>query len=145
MNRTALALALAACGLPAAPDALAAGPAAPRTLALHCERVFDARSGKVLGEHTVLVRDGRIAEVIPGRAKLADAESIVLADHTCTPGWTDLHVHLGVEVPTRLSDAEADLLRQFAGRRGEQAPRVGGTGDQGGGIFSRLKDAFSPK
>ena len=64
MNRTALALALAACGLPAAPDALAAGPAAPRTLALHCERVFDARSGKVLGEHTVLVRDGRIADKI---------------------------------------------------------------------------------
>ncbi|MBA3928847.1 MAG: amidohydrolase, partial [Xanthomonas sp.] len=50
-----------------------------------------------LGEHTVLVRDGRIAEVIPGRAKLADAESIVLGDRTCTPGWTDLHVHLGSE------------------------------------------------
>ena len=62
--------------------------AAATTLALHCERLFDARSGKVLGEHTVLVRDGRIAEVIPGRAKLADAESIVLADRTCTPGWT---------------------------------------------------------
>jgi len=94
MTKTLLALALAAVGVPAC-AAEAATPAT--TLALHCERLFDARSGKVLGEHTVLVRDGRIAEVIPGRAKLADAESIVLADRTCTPGWTDLHVHLGSE------------------------------------------------
>jgi len=93
MTKTLLALALAAAGLPAS----AAEPAAPATLALHCGKLFDARSGKVLGEHTVLVRDGRIAEVVPGRAKLADAESIVLDGHTCTPGWTDLHVHLGSE------------------------------------------------
>jgi imidazolonepropionase-like amidohydrolase len=92
MTKTLLALALASIGLPAV-----AQTAAPSTLALHCERLFDARTGKVLGEHTVLVRDGKIAEVIPGRAKLADAESIVLADRTCTPGWTDLHVHLGSE------------------------------------------------
>ncbi|MDR7067610.1 imidazolonepropionase-like amidohydrolase [Pseudoxanthomonas japonensis] len=93
MIKTVLAVALAAASL----SAHAAEPAAPSTLALHCERLFDARSGKVLGEHTVQVRDGRIAEVIPGRAKLADAESIVLGDRTCTPGWTDLHVHLGSE------------------------------------------------
>ena len=97
MNKTVLALAVAACGLSAGTTAVAAEPTAPAPLALHCERVFDARSGKILGEHTLLIRDGRIAEVIPGRAKLADAESIVLADHTCTPGWTDLHVHLDGE------------------------------------------------
>jgi len=44
-----------------------------------------------------------------------------------------------------LSDAEADLLRQFAALRGEQAPRIGNAADQGGGIFSRLKDAFTSK
>ena len=64
--------------------------------ALHCERLFDARSGKMLGEHTIVVRDGKIDSVVPGRAKLADGtESIVLASRTCMPGWTDLHVHLG--------------------------------------------------
>ena len=64
--------------------------------ALHCERLFDARSGKMLGEHTIVVRDGKIDSVVPGRAKLADGtESIVLAGRTCMPGWTDLHVHLG--------------------------------------------------
>ncbi|MHC9084548.1 metal-dependent hydrolase family protein [Luteimonas sp. RIT-PG2_3] len=64
--------------------------------AVHCDRLFDARSGRMLGEHTIVVEDGRIASVIPGRAKLAgDIESIVLGDRTCLPGWTDLHVHLG--------------------------------------------------
>ena len=75
----------------------AAAMAETRT-AVHCERLFDARSGRVLGEHTIVVADGRIAEVIPGRAKLEDGvESIVLGDRTCSPGWTDLHVHLGSE------------------------------------------------
>ncbi|MDR6840160.1 metal-dependent hydrolase family protein [Pseudoxanthomonas sacheonensis] len=64
--------------------------------ALHCERLFDARSGKMLGEHTIVVRNGKIDSVVPGRAKLAEGtESIVLAGRTCMPGWTDLHVHLG--------------------------------------------------
>ena len=70
------------------------GPAPAQ--AIHCERLFDARTGKVLGEHTLVVRDGRIDSVIPGRAKLAGGtESIVLTGHTCLPGFTDLHVHLG--------------------------------------------------
>ncbi|RPD88265.1 amidohydrolase family protein [Luteimonas sp. 100069] len=72
------------------------GAIAATQTALHCERLFDARSGRVLGEHTILVEDGRIREVIPGRAKLGgDVDSIVLAERTCSPGWTDLHVHLG--------------------------------------------------
>ena len=149
MNRTALALALAACGLPAAPDALATGPAAPRTLALHCERVFDARSGKVLGEHTVLVRDGRIAEVIPGRAKLADAESIVLPGHTCTPGWTDLHVHLdGESSPQSYSEGFRLDPVDFAYRSvgyAEKTLMAGFTSvrDLGGMVTLHLRDAIN--
>ena len=65
-------------------------------VALHCDRLFDARSGRVLGEHTIVVEDGRIRSVIPGRAKLPDGTgAIVLGDRTCLPGWIDLHVHLG--------------------------------------------------
>jgi len=89
------------------------------------EELIDVRPGTQPGE--VLMLRGR------GAARLRSGSR------------GDLHVHLGVEVPTRLSDAEADLLRQFAELRGEQAPRVGNAGDHGGGIFSRLKDAFSSK
>ena len=34
--------------------------------ALHCGKLFDSRSGKLLGPHVVVVRDGRIVSV--GRA-----------------------------------------------------------------------------
>jgi len=83
--------ALACAGLLLAPLSVLA-----QTTALHCERLFDARSGQVRGEHTILIENGLIREVVPGRAKLGgDVESIVLAGRTCSPGWTDLHVHLG--------------------------------------------------
>jgi imidazolonepropionase-like amidohydrolase len=85
--RHATALLLLSATLPA----LAADP-----VALHCERLFDARSGRVLGEHTIVVEDGRIRSVVPGHAKQSGGtRSILLPGRTCLPGWTDLHVHLG--------------------------------------------------
>ena len=82
--------------LPLAAVLLAAPAVAADPVALHCARLFDARSGQVRGEHTIVVEDGRIRSVLPGRAKLPDGTtSIVLGDRTCLPGWTDLHVHLG--------------------------------------------------
>jgi len=42
-----------------------------------------------------------------------------------------------VEVPTRLTDQEAELLRKLAELRGEQV----GVPDSGG-LFSRIKSAF---
>jgi imidazolonepropionase-like amidohydrolase len=74
---------------------LAALPTHAATSALHCGHLFDSRNGKLLDARTVVVRDGRIAEVLPGRVAVADAQIIDLSGHTCTPGWTDLHVHLG--------------------------------------------------
>lgn len=51
----------------------------------------------------------------------------------------DLHVHVQVQVPTRLSAEEAELLAQFAELRGET---VGGTRE---GLFSRLRSAFGER
>ena len=128
---------------------LAALPAQAATTAPHCERLFDSRSGRILGEHTVVVRDGKVAQVLPGRAKLADAESIVLAGRTCLPGWTDLHVHLGGQSSPqsysegfRLDDvdfafrsvgyAEKTLLAGFTSVR-----------DLGGEVAPHLRDAIN--
>ena len=55
MTRHRLILAILA-GLVALP-----AQAAPDTLALHCGALFDARAGKLLDAHTVVVREGRIA------------------------------------------------------------------------------------
>jgi molecular chaperone DnaJ len=52
-------------------------------------------------------------------------------------GRGDLRAIVRVDVPTKLSEEEAELLRAFAKRRGETV------GDAGTGLFSRIKSAFS--
>lgn len=52
-------------------------------------------------------------------------------------GRGDLIVIVRVEVPTKLTAEEAELLRQFAAGRGEPV------GDAPGGLFSKIKSAFS--
>ena len=39
-------------------------------IALHCERLFESRKAQVLGPHTVVVRDGKVAEVRAGRVEI---------------------------------------------------------------------------
>ncbi|MDH5823373.1 amidohydrolase family protein [Luteimonas sp. RD2P54] len=83
--------ALAALSLLLPVAAAAAGPSA-----VHCGKLFDARSGRMLGPHTILVRDGRIDSLVSGgNASVVGVEDIDLRDRVCLPGWTDLHVHLG--------------------------------------------------
>lgn len=93
MRLTLLALALAAA-LPAQ---------AKTAFTLQCEHLFDSRAGKMLGPHTVVVIDGRIAAVTEGGGKRrSEVVSELGAGDTvssvslpvCLPGWTDLHVHL---------------------------------------------------
>ncbi|MDD2857249.1 MAG: molecular chaperone DnaJ [Candidatus Nanopelagicales bacterium] len=58
----------------------------------------------------------------------------------------DLHVHLDVRVPTDLDAEQVALLTRLAELRSEESVRVGGAeGEPGGGLFSRLKDAFHQK
>jgi molecular chaperone DnaJ len=52
-------------------------------------------------------------------------------------GRGDLRAVIRVEVPTTLTDAEAELMRRFAEGRGEVV------GAPGGRLFSRIKSAFS--
>jgi imidazolonepropionase-like amidohydrolase len=125
-------------------------PAFAADTTLHCGKLFDSRSGKLLGAHTVLVRDGKIAEVLPGRAEaVANAAAIDLSDRTCMAGWTDLHVHMGSQSSPqsygegfRLDDvdfafrsvgyAEKTLLAGFTSVR-----------DLGGGVTLHLRDAIN--
>jgi molecular chaperone DnaJ len=54
-------------------------------------------------------------------------------------GRGDLFVHVLVETPSELTEAEEELLRQFAAARGEQVSAPGSGGD---GVFSRIRSAF---
>ncbi|RZA16942.1 MAG: amidohydrolase family protein [Lysobacteraceae bacterium] len=127
-----------------------AADAADQARALHCGKLFDSRSGKLLGAHTVVVRAGKVAEVLAGRAEAgADATAIDLSDRTCMAGWTDLHVHLGSQSSPqsysegfRLDDvdfalrsvgyAEKTLLAGFTSVR-----------DLGGEVSLHLRDAIN--
>ena len=125
-------------------------PAFAEDAALHCGKLFDSRSGKLLGAHTVVVRGGKVAEVLAGRAAaVANATVIDLADRTCMAGWTDLHVHMGSQSSPqsysegfRLDDvdfafrsvgyAEKTLLAGFTSVR-----------DLGGEVTPHLRDAIN--
>ncbi|HEV8695239.1 MAG TPA: amidohydrolase family protein [Lysobacter sp.] len=93
MTRIAVAL-LVALAAPAYAAPAATWPASAEPVALQCGKLFDSRSGQLLDARTVVVRDGKVAEVLAGRADVPGATAIDLSGHTCTPGWTDLHVHL---------------------------------------------------
>ncbi len=56
--------------------------------------------------------------------------------HLRSGGRGDLHVHVRVEVPTRLDTKQEELLRDLAGLRGEERPGVSG---KGSGLFGRRR------
>ncbi|MGN2242837.1 amidohydrolase family protein [Frateuria sp. GZRR33] len=103
MNRRPL-LALAA--LLAAPPLLAAEPPTEGgPTVLHCPHLLDPAAGKLLGESTVVIRDGRIQSVHAGTSSEPGARVIDLAGQTCLPGLIDAHTHLTSETsPTGYTD-----------------------------------------
>jgi imidazolonepropionase-like amidohydrolase len=126
-----------------------AAPAFAADTALHCGKLFDSRAGKMLGEHTVVVRDGRIAEVTAGHASVAGADTVDLSKHTCMPGWTDLHVHMGSQSSAQ-SYSEGFRLdpADYAYRSVGYAEKTLMTGftsvrDLGGEISLHLRDAIN--
>ncbi|HEX3790277.1 MAG TPA: molecular chaperone DnaJ [Pseudonocardiaceae bacterium] len=54
-------------------------------------------------------------------------------------GRGDLHVHLDVEIPTKLDARQTELLRELADLRGEEQPELATNGRVNGGLFSRLR------
>lgn len=127
----------------------ATGPAHAVDTALHCERVFDSRAGRVIGAHTIVVSDGKVAEVRPGIVEVAGAQTIDLAGRTCLPGWTDLHVHLGDQSsPQSYSEGFRLDPVDYAFRSVGYADRTLQAGfttvrDLGGDVAPHLRDAVN--
>ena len=98
------ALALAAV-LIATPALAAEPPASGPLTALHCAHLLDPAAGKLLGESTVVIRDGRIQAVHAGAPAAGEGRPVELAGQTCLPGLIDAHTHLTSETsPTGYTD-----------------------------------------
>lgn len=54
-------------------------------------------------------------------------------------GRGDLRIHVDVVVPSKVDEEQADLLRQLAKLRGEEAPELAGSSAARGGLFSKLR------
>lgn len=113
--RRALALAALALSLPVAAQA-ADQPANHDVSVLHCARLLDPAAGKMRGETSVVVADGRISELHAGTVDLpsyreAAAKAggtfqyVDLPNATCLPGLIDSHTHLSFQTsPTGYTD-----------------------------------------
>jgi imidazolonepropionase-like amidohydrolase len=98
-----LALALAPAALPAPGAAQdAAGPTV-----LRAARVLDGRGG-VLEARDLVIRDGRIAEILPGGAWRGAGTVYDLGALTLMPGLIDTHVHLSWHYDRETGKLHAD-------------------------------------
>ncbi len=119
VSRRLLALLIASTLSTALPadTAPAGGPAAASSVeVVHCAHLLDPAAGKLLGESTLVVENGRIKELRDGAVDpkpYADAAStagasfryVNLLQQTCMPGLIDTHTHLTNETsPTLYSD-----------------------------------------
>ena len=87
------------------------------------------------GDEEIDVRPGTQPDtVIPLRARGVP--------HLRGVGRGDLHVHVQVATPTRLDEEQEALLRELARLRGEDLP-VSTRAHGGGGLFSKMRDAFN--
>lgn len=66
----------------------------PEVIAIRAGALFDGTSENVVSDVTILIRDGRIAEVGRNVSVPADAERIDLSAWTVMPGFIDLHTHI---------------------------------------------------
>ena len=109
---------------------------------LHCT-VMLPMTAAALGMSTPLVTlDGEEQLDVPAGTQPDEVFTLRArgVPHLRGTGRGDLHVHLDVQVPTRLDDKQVDLLRELAVLRGEERP--GMTAKAGNGLFGRLRDAF---
>jgi imidazolonepropionase-like amidohydrolase len=123
--------------------------AGAETLLLDCGRLFDADTARLLGPHTIVVREGRIAALHPGRADAeAEARRIDLSQASCLPGLIDMHVHIGSQTsPQAYSEGFRLNVEDYAFRSVGYAERTLLAGfttvrDLGGTIAPALRDAI---
>lgn len=117
---------------------------------LHCTvevPMVDAALGTTVSVDDIL--DGAVDIVIPPGTQ-PDAVITLRGHgmpHLRSGVRGDLHAHVDVVVPAKLDPADADLLRKLKENRGRDVAQIRSAAaaghNNGGGIFSRLRETFS--
>ena len=95
---------------------LACAPGEHCDLAITHARAFDVRTGSTRDGATILIRDGRIADVVSNgvRRKFTASDTIDAAGRLVTPGFIDVHFHAGSVLADSISLAPDSLPRYRA-------------------------------
>jgi len=83
------------------------------SLAIQCGRLIDGLAAEARGPSTVVVREGRIAELLEGRVAPAGLPVLDLAALTCLPGLIDTHTHI-TDRPGDTADLSVFYRRSLA-------------------------------
>jgi imidazolonepropionase-like amidohydrolase len=62
---------------------------------LQCGKLFDSATAKMLGAKTIVIEGNKISQILDGASTVPNAKIVNLSSQTCSPGFIDLHVHLG--------------------------------------------------
>ncbi len=115
---TALALAAAVPATAQTAPAAAPAPAAPKVTYIHAGQLLDRPGERARGNTTIIVRDGKIAELRDGFAAPEGGATLVdLKDRYVLPGLIDMHVHFyssGYPLKQRLEGPTKDKEDAFA-------------------------------
>jgi imidazolonepropionase-like amidohydrolase len=65
----------------------------PYDLVVKNATVFDTKTGKVLGSRSILIRAGRIVEVVPASRAATARTTLDVQGKLVTPGFVDTHIH----------------------------------------------------
>ncbi|WP_186401974.1 amidohydrolase family protein [Sphingopyxis sp. P1IMeth2] len=85
-----------------------------QALVIHAGAVITIPGERPLGPTTVVVRNGEIAEIVPGHVERTGARVVDLEGATLLPGLIDTHVHFSFSPETKLWSAAIDTAEDVA-------------------------------
>jgi imidazolonepropionase-like amidohydrolase len=131
--RKLLLLPLCACA-----GLLFVGQAGAQTVVIQAGRLLDVRTGKLLANQKILVRDGHIVQVGPNVSAPAGTQTVDLSHSTVLPGLIDVHTHVLLQGDVTAADYDEQLLKESIPYRAIRATAAARTALMNG--FTAIRD-----